>query len=116
MINKTLAELKEEFRKLGFCALNFTDSRWVYQFMNLEHLNKVISECIKKGIRKINLVTEPVSVSEVYAYLTGEEFVNHLDRPLINYDLRTVYTESGYIMDKGQELAEIAEFVRSLGN
>ncbi len=105
--------LKEEFRRLGFSALNFTDSRSVYQFFNLKYLNQAITACLSKGIPRINLVPCPVSVAEVYKALCGEDFINECAQTPFNYDLRTKYTDSGYIMDKGQVLEDIKAFVES---
>ncbi len=105
--------LKEEFRKIGFSALNFTDSRSVFQFFNLKYLSKAIESCLSKGIRKINLVPYPVSAAELYKALSGEEFTNECSVKPYNYDVRTKFTESGYIMDKQQEIEEIKAFVEN---
>lgn len=103
--------LKSSFEKVGFSALNFTDSRSVYQFFDLSYLYDAIENCLAKGIRKINLVTPPVSTAEVFEHLSGRSFENHLDKPPFAYDLRTKYTATGYVMTKEQELGNIAAFV-----
>ncbi len=109
--------LRERFRRLGFSALNFTDSRSVYQFYNLAHLWRDIQTALGAGITLWHPATEPVSVAEVYAYLTGRAFVNEIsDRPA-DYGYRTVHTEifggaDGYIMDKATVLAKIKGFVK----
>ena len=108
--------LKDRFRKLGFSALNFTDSRSSYQFYNLGRLWDDIQTAMGKGIKLWHPATEPVSAAEVYKYLSGEEFVNELGGAPANYDYRTIYDEifggkNGYICDKGQILSEIKEFV-----
>lgn len=105
------AELKEEFKRLGFSALNFTDSRSVYQFYNLKHLYRSIEECLKRKIKKINLVPQPLSTAELVREISGEVFENKISEKPFNYDLRTKYTDSGYIMDKQQVLQEIKEFI-----
>ena len=109
----TKKALKESFKKIGFSALNFTDSRSVYQFFHLKNLYCMIEECLNKGIKKINLVTPPVSVAELYMELSGQEFENILNKEPFNYDLRTKHFDNGYIMSKSQELAEIKDFVDS---
>ncbi len=108
--------LKDRFRKLGFSALNFTDSRSVYQFYNLGRLWNDIQTALREDIKLWHPATEPVSAAEVYKYLSGEEFVNELGGTPANYDYKTVYAEifggkNGYICDKGQILSEIKEFV-----
>lgn len=112
--------LKDRFRKLGFSALNFTDSRSVYQFYNLAHLWKDINIALEAGIKLWHPATEPVSAGEVYEYLTKEKFVNELGGLPADYDYRTVYSEvfhgeNGYIEDKNSVLKEIRKFVGGCG-
>ncbi len=109
--------LKQAFLEDGFTAVNFTDSRSRYQFYNLAHLWEHITIALENGIRKINLVTEPVETGELYRYLTGHEFCNYLPAVPYDYDLRTVYDglfggHDGYIYDKGHMLAEIRDYVK----
>jgi len=109
-------DLKKEFEKIGFSALNFTDSRSRYQFYNLEHLWEHIQIALDHKISKINIVTEPVAVSELYHYIMGKEFSNLLPKEPFNYNLKTVYDslfagKSGYIYDKTFIMNEIKEFV-----
>ena len=105
--------LKEAFKRIGFSALNFTDSRSVYQFFWLKNLYGSIIDCLNRGISKINLVTPPVSISELYRYLTGEEFVNITNKTPFNYDIKTKYSNSGYIMTKEEEMSQIKQFIYS---
>ena len=108
--------LKDVFGELGFSALNFTDSRSVFQFYPLNRLWKDIGTALEAGLRLWNLATEPVSAAEVYHYLTGEDFVNEYSSEPAYYDYRTKYAElfggkDGYIMTKRQVLNEIRIFV-----
>jgi dTDP-4-dehydrorhamnose reductase len=110
--------LKDKFRKLGFSALNFTDSRSRYQFYNLAHLWGDIKTALDADIALLHLATEPVSAGEVYEYLTGESFVNELDGVPTNYDYRTVYAnlfggQEGYISNKTVVLSDIGRFVNN---
>ena len=107
--------LKDKFRKLGFSALNFTDSRSIYQFYNLACLWKDINTALDAGITLWHPATEPVSAGEVYEFLTGNKFVNELDGEPANYDYRTIYaekfgSEGSYIADKKKVLLAIKEF------
>lgn len=115
---KEKREVKEALKLVGFSALNFTDSRSCYQFYNLEHLWGHIETALRHGIGKLNLVTEPISVSEVYRYLTRQEFHNYLPADPFAYDLRTKYDSvfkggNGYIYNKGFVLNEIKRFVEA---
>jgi nucleoside-diphosphate-sugar epimerase len=108
--------LKEMFQELGFSALNFTDSRNVYQFYSLENLWADIQKALESGIRLWHPATEPVSAGELYEYLTGEQFVNELGGEPVRYDYRTMYEwnpgdTSGYVQRKADVMKAIGEFV-----
>lgn len=110
------AALKAAFRRTGFSALNFTDSRSRYQFYGLSGLWEDVSRGLELGLTKLNLATQPVSAGEVYRYLTGEAFVNELDKPPFDYDFRTKHAAAlggadGYLQDRDQVLAGIRSFV-----
>lgn len=107
--------LKAKFKALGFSALNFTDSRNVYQFYPLVRLWPDIQTALKNQITLWHPATEPISAGELYHYLTGEDFVNELNNPLMDYDYRTIYAEvfgggNGYICSKEELLNEIKIF------
>lgn len=117
--DKENAVLKEEFKRVGFTALNFTDSRGVFQFYSLNRLYDDIMTALENDIRLLNIATEPVSVAEVYGYITGgKEFVNEIsDNPPL-YDYKSVHYKlyggmNGYFYDKSRVLDEIREFVES---
>lgn len=109
--------LKAIFRKHGFTALNFTDSRSVYQFYSLKRLWADIITARENKIKKLNLVPPPISTADVYYALCHESFHNELAKPPFNYNLFTKHasvfnSESHYIMSKEQALDDIIEFVR----
>lgn len=113
--------LKGKFRNLGFSALNFTDSRSVYQFYNLAHLWDDINTALESDIKLWHPATEPVSAAEVYQYLTGERFVNELSGTPADYDYRTIHNDvfggnGGYIADKQFILKEIKDFIDGYKN
>lgn len=108
--------LKERFKKVGFSALNFTDSRSKYQFYNLGRLWKDIRTAIDAGIRLWHPATEPISAGELYKYLAGEDFVNELGGIPADYDYKTIYDDifggkEGYICGKNVVLEEIKQFI-----
>lgn len=108
--------LKMCFQKLNFTALNFTDSRSIYQFYPLNRLWEDINKALDNNILVFNPATEPVSAGELYEYLMGEQFVNELAGSPVYYDYKTVHDsifqgKNGYIMDKQTVLATIKEFV-----
>ena len=108
--------LKDKFRMLGFSALNFTDSRSIYQFYNLERLWNDIQMVLSSGIKLWHPATEPVSAGELYQYLTGKEFNNELGGIPTNYDYRTIHDDlfggkNGYICSKELVMEDIRRFV-----
>ncbi len=110
--------LKNAFIKLDFTALNFTDSRSVYQFYPLKRLWKDIALAYTQNIHKLNLVTPPVSVADVYEMLEGTSFHNELTKAPYDYDIRTIHSDlfgrdDGYIMSLEEELEEIKRFVKA---
>lgn len=112
-----IEELKQEFLHLGFSALNFTDSRGVFQFYNLKNLWKDIQIALEKNIRLLNIATEPLSAAEIYQYLTKREFKNEILSNPPFYDYKSQFAElfggkNGYFADKETILNEIAEFVK----
>lgn len=113
-------ELKGEFRRVGFSALNFTDSRGVFQFYNLNRLWDDINTAIDNDIRLLNIATQPVSVAEVYGALTGGEvFINETSSQPPVYDYKSIHAEcfggaEGYFYGRDKVLEEIAAFVKSM--
>lgn len=108
--------LKNKFRKLGFSALNFTDSRSRYQFYNLGRLWDDIQTAIENHVQLWHPATEPVSAGELYEYLTGEQFANELSGIPADYDYRTVHDAvfggaGGYICGRSEILSQIKLFV-----
>lgn len=110
-------ELRSEFKRIGFSALNFTDSRGVFQFYNLSNLWGDIETALYNNIKVLNVATEPVSVGEIYDALTpGEHFINEIVANPPHYNYKSVHAElfggeNGYFSTKEQILKEIIEFV-----
>ncbi len=112
--DKTVA--KQLFKELNFSALNFTDSRAVFQFYNLARLYTDINTAIAKDIKLLNLATEPISVAELYSYLTGETFVNELQKAPPYYNFKSRWYDlfdgkNGYLYNKESILLDIKNFV-----
>lgn len=113
--------LVEKFKKLGFLALHFTDSRSIYQFYPMERLWDDLKLALEQKLRLLHLATEPVCVAELYKYLTGREFQNEIQKQPAAYDFRTKYDrlyggKGGYIMDKKEVMEQIRLFVQNYKN
>ena len=110
--------LRKLFAKVGFSALNFTDSRSIYQFYNLSRLWRDIQIAINNKILLWHPAVEPVSAGELYEYLTGKKFENILSEKPVYYNYNTAYDsvfsgKNGYICTKKEILEEIRSFVDS---
>ncbi len=110
--------LRAMFKSLGFSALNFTDSRSVYQFYNLARLWADIKTALAAGITLWHPATPPVSAGELYSCLCGGTFVNELGGAPADYDYKTVHAAlfgraDGYICDKESVLRDIKALVDS---
>ncbi len=108
--------LREKFKKLGFSALNFTDSRSRFQFYDLKDLWEDIKKVDGEGIRLWHPATEPVSAGEVYTYVFGKEFTNETGGTPADYGYKTIHSDlfgrnDGYISGKEKILEEIKLFV-----
>ena len=113
------AKAKQMFEALGFSALNFTDSRGVFQYYNLKYLYENIQAAIENGVKVLNIATEPVSISEIYNTITGKEFVNEIAPQPPYYDFCTKHSgifggENGYIQTKEFVLNDIKEYVAEM--
>lgn len=109
--------LQKKFKKLGFTALNFTDSRSMFQFYSLGRLWEDIQIALNEGLTLLNVATEPVTAAEVYMALTGEVFKNELKGMPAKYDVRTTYAskfggKGSYICSKEEILKQIKMFVK----
>ena len=109
-------DLKKYFENIGFSALNFTDSRGVFQFYNLENLWHHIEIARQNNIKILNIATEPVIVSELYKYVKNEDFKNEITDNIPNYNFKTKNYKlfngyDGYIIPKEETLKDIKRFV-----
>lgn len=113
---KERKELKEYFKNIGFSALNFTDSRGSFQFYNLEYFWEHIKIALNKGIKKLNIATEPVTINEIYKSIYNEDFSNEITKVIPNYDYKTIYYKefngnNGYIFSKEFVINDIKKFI-----
>jgi hypothetical protein len=108
--------LKDQFLNINFSALNFTDSRSVFQFYDLKNLWSDIVIAQKNTIKKLNLATEPISASEIYNAIFNKEFVNEVMDVPANYNFYTTHSKSynypdKYIKSKEDILKDIKTFI-----
>ncbi len=109
--------VKEAFLKVGFSALNFTDSRGVFQFYNLERLWEHIKIIIDNNLRLVNMAVEPICTGDIYREIKGESFFNEISENPPLYDFRTKYAplfggNNGYIFSKQEVMRDIVRFIR----
>lgn len=111
-------QLKSRFLKLGFSALNFTDSRAVFQFYPLNQLWQHLEIIIQNNIKIMNMATEPLKISDLYAQIEQKSFVNEIARSIPHYDFWTTHAQSfgkseHYILEKTEIIEAILHFIKS---
>jgi hypothetical protein len=79
-------------------------------------LREHIEIAIKHNLPLVNMAVEPLSISELYKSLYGNEFVNEISSKPLVYDMLTKYDylfggNNGYIFSKEKIVNEIADFV-----
>ena len=109
--------LWQKLKSVGFCALQFTDSRSRFQFYSLKYLWGDILKALEMEIPYLNLASEPIIASELYTYLTGGCFANHLPGMPADYDFRSIYADAwggknGYLYSADRMREEIRDFVK----
>lgn len=112
------ALLREYFEHIGFNAMNFTDSRGIYQYYPLNCLQRHMEMALQAGIRVLNIATEPFAIDEMVSYVDQKAFTNCLGHPPIHYDVRTKYNDvmggaGGYIMTKAEVLDNLKTYVHT---
>lgn len=113
-------KLENFFKSINFSSLNFTDSRSIFQFYNLKHLWEHIQISLDNKINTLNVATEPISVAELYNYLTNDNFINEITPSPSKYNFKTKYSkifdgQNGYIYNKKIILEEIKKFINIHG-
>ena len=109
-------DLVETFKRIGFSALNFTDTRGLFQYFNLKYLWQQIEIALKNDLKILNIATEPFTISELYSYVTGQNMVNECANDIPYYNYKTKYAalfngSNGYINTKEQVMQDIKKFI-----
>ncbi len=109
----SIKEDRAFFQQYKFNALNFTDSRNIYQFYNLNNLWNDITFTINNSITKINIVSEPISADEIYRDIFGYHFNNIIQQTPTVYDLYTKYSldKSKYMYNKSIVLEDLKKYI-----
>ena len=105
------------YKRIGFSAIDFTDSRGKFQFYNLANLWGHVEKAMTLGIPILNLAVEPIIASDLYYAYCGEIFLNEITTNPPDYNFLTQYSSefgghSGYITDKDFALADILSFLK----
>lgn len=110
--------LKNIFYRLEFSALNFTDTRGVFQYYNLKWLWNHIVLAMKENLQLVNISTEPFSIAELYKKITNKTFVNELNNTIPYYNYKTIHCgilggKDGYLLSKEDVMSDIELFVKA---
>ena len=116
--------LKAVFEKLGFSALDFTDSRSKFAFYNLKYLYGHIKILLGNNITLAHMAAEPVSAADLHQAIFGRGFINEIINKPFDYTFfKTRHAallggaeadkSNGYIFDNSRVTAEAAEFAKT---
>lgn len=88
-----------------------------FQFYNLSNVWADIERIRKQELPLVNVSTEPLAMGDIAREAFGIDFENPAAPPSARYDFRSRYAEllgglNGYLYDRTQVMAELAEFVR----
>ena len=93
------------------------DGRGIFQFYDVGNLLHDIERCIARGIRLLNVATEPIAVADIARDLFGRELsAGSGEAP--RYDVRTVHAASWdragvYLYGREQVLAQMKRFIEA---
>ena len=82
-----------------------------HQFYNLNDLKNDINLILKKNIKLINLVSEPIKVNELARYCFNIDFNNYPEGLPANYNVSSKYPD--FFRTKTQILNQILHFIKS---
>jgi hypothetical protein len=108
-------QLEQAFARIGFLAINFTNSDSHYQYYNLAHLKRDIETAAASGVKVVNICSEPWRAGELYVALKQAEFINNGPQ-VVREDVRTEYAQvfgrlGPYLYSKGEILTDLSKFI-----
>lgn len=82
-----------------------------FQYYDLSDLHDFV---IKNDCELVNLATEPVSVRDIYTCYreVSHESFSFIGEEIVRYNVRTLFTDSGYFICKKDVLIKLNEFFR----
>ena len=88
-----------------------------FQFYDLADLPRDINLILKQGIDLINLVTEPLTVQEIYQEVFQVKGIGNPEVPSPNYDVRTknagLFNGKDYILGKEEVKQKLKSFLQN---
>lgn len=108
--------VKRVLENLNIDSINYTDSRAEYQFYNLKFLYQHILLALRKNIKILNMVTEPISAAELCEFVDNVVFENYISNYPIMYNLKTKHDQvfngaNGYICSKKVIKNDLKNFI-----
>lgn len=112
-----LNELREFFIHNDFNAISFTNPNSSFQYYNLAWLWNDICRVIKKNIKVINLVTEPIYSNELFVKIYSEEYPKERTDNIVNYNIKSSYSNefsgvNGYIYSKDYVMKDLVKYIK----
>ena len=86
------AALRAFYEQNDFSALSFTNGNSAFQFYDLACLWDDIRRMMSRDVRLLNIVSEPVTVAEVYRAAFGGAYPE-TGAPVVRYDIETAHAD-----------------------
>lgn len=110
------AMLTAAFRRSGFVAAGFTNSRTEFQLYNLAYLARDIERCLEASLQVLHICSEPLGAGDIHQALLGEPFRNdspHVVREDVRSDHAALWrSATSYLYGREEVLADLLEFTR----
>ena len=81
-----------------------------FQFFDLRHLETLFKEVVDRNISFINAVSEPISTKEILETVDFDFSKINFSDNKINYDIKTMHRDSGYLTSKQDVLNDLKKF------
>jgi hypothetical protein len=99
-------------------ATLLTDSRSEFQLYPLDFLNQHLEIAQREQIRELNLISAPISVSEIYQDFHSKPFNNLISANPKQSDYRSLYapmfgSNSNYTFSKSEIIQHINNFLKN---
>jgi len=98
--------------------LNQLNLQSTYQWYDVSNLFKDVDKIINNNIKIVNLFTEPISNGDLIEIFKkyDDKSISFVNDNIINYDMMTKHTTSGYFYNKKEILIQLETYINTMKN